>query len=153
MCHSVHKDTGDVLSRSVEKYLQVKLKQGDLPWSLDQRGVPTITSQGPWGSKYFFVVTTRGFSIDGPWEIITCNWAQSNPCNWIRGLTQWIKPINLLICWSAFNNDLREMCGGLQSGQNIFLVSAYFQATTDRPNAGVYEAVWTSWIRSWSVPE
>lgn len=35
------------------------------------------------------------------------------------------------------------MCGGLQSGQNIVLVSAYFQATTDRPNAGVYEAFWT----------
>lgn len=47
MCHNVHKDTGDVLSRSVEKYLQVKLNQRDLPWSLDQRGVPTITSQGP----------------------------------------------------------------------------------------------------------
>lgn len=35
MCHSVHKDIGNVSSRSVKKYLQVKLKQGDLPWSLD----------------------------------------------------------------------------------------------------------------------
>jgi len=48
MCHSVHKDIGNIFSGSVEKYLQVKLKQGDLLWSLDQRGIPTTASQGPW---------------------------------------------------------------------------------------------------------
>lgn len=44
LCESVY--TRIMFNRS-EKHLQVKLKQGNLPWPLDHRRVPTITDQRP----------------------------------------------------------------------------------------------------------